>query len=595
VLSATAQLEQRRREQREQQVAEHTRLVAAAHKEHAEAQSKAMQALQNEDAETKAQRAAMLEFGRLAAKAEAKTNEEGPCDKRSRRVKYHKLYTAGVIAFRQREDISHATTTPVPAHSSCAAQVLVRARPLFVHEAERGEWDAVSAVPHGFVVHEAMEKMRKGGMQQILRHHTFSHVRAVCTDDDLYSSVRSLLQRSVEGGMSTLFCYGMTGSGKTYSMNSIHRRLPTDLLSLLAAASLPQDQIQVSCFELVGKRAFDLLPAGYTTNPIEDTEDGGHEPSRPLSEPAQKRQQQQKPEVFLRVDSDGNTKVYGVTEHVAHNPDVLTELLQAAATRRETSATGANCTSSRSHAVYVLSLPGTGRLTLIDLAGSEGNQETLFHTAQHVAEAKEINNSLAALRACLRSRSTDISHAPFRESALTRILKDALTDQNAAVALLACVSPACTHMEHSLHTLRTAVHLTGVTSVRELEHLEDEEVRHQSIERKGPKTWDHETLCGWLSEQTFAEQVKIPSSINGQAIMKLTKPRLASYCDNVEVAAELFDELRVATKEAAKRDLEARQQLFQDKNKQSAGKAEYSGAAGFARNAPANPQVITVM
>merc|ERR1719160_141739 len=98
---------------------------------------------------------------------------------------------------------------------------------------------------------------------------------------------------------------------------------------------------------------------------------------------------------------------------------------------------------------------------MIDLAGSEAAQETLFHTERHMAQAKEINNSLATLRACLRARSTGAAHVPYRESTLTRVLKDALTDPTAATALVACVSPACSHLEHSLRTLRTAMFLTG--------------------------------------------------------------------------------------------------------------------------------------
>ena len=103
--------------------------------------------------------------------------------------------------------------------------------------------------------------------------------------------------------------------------------------------------------------------------------------------------------MFLRVDAQGVTRAHGIAVHDAAGPDALAELLRAAVLRRETAATGSNATSSRSHAVYALSVAGApGELTLIDLAGSEGNQESRFHSAKAVAEAKEINNSLAVLR-----------------------------------------------------------------------------------------------------------------------------------------------------------------------------------------------------
>merc|ERR1712167_353873 len=110
------------------------------------------------------------------------------------------------------------------------------------------------------------------------------------------------------------------------------------------------------------------------------------------------------------------------------------------------------------------------------------------HNKQQIAESKEIMNSLAVLRACLRARSiADPRHVPpFRESVLTRVLKDALTDPSAATALLACVSPGCSHTEHSLRTLRTAAYLTG----DENETVEEEEMRPVGVKPTDPKTWD---------------------------------------------------------------------------------------------------------
>merc|ERR1719221_2234625 len=168
-------------------------------------------------------------------------------------------------------------------------------------------------------------------------------------------------------------------------------------------------------------------------------------------------------------------------------------------------------------------------------------------------------NSLAVLRACLRTRSMADARQvpPFRESILTRVLKDALLDPSSATALLACVSPACSHTAHSLRTLRTAAYLTGD---EEREAHDEEEVKTPVVRSaKEPKHWDHETLQGWIEEQPFAPQVQLPASMDGKEIMKLAQPRLAGCCSGDKaVAAELFAALRKAAKDAAALALEER-------------------------------------
>ena len=230
-------------------------------------------------------------------------------------------------------------------------------------------------------------------------------------------------------------------------------------------------------------------------------------------------------------------------------------------------------------------LPGGGRLTLIDLAGSEATQETLFHTKEHMVQAKEINNSLATLRACLRARSVGTSHVPYRESTLTRVLKDALANPKAATALVACVSPACSHFEHSLRTLTTAMFLTGKRTSAAT--VTEQELRDPSVLMGGPKSWIASELRTWLGRQPFSGKVSLPEGMTGATIMKLPRGRLKPMCDgDAGVAKDLFQGLRVASKAAAKRDLELRRQF---KN----GGKQLDRAAGFAQRAPANPKAVS--
>ena len=96
---------------------------------------------------------------------------------------------------------------------------------------------------------------------------------------------------------------------------------------------------------------------------------------------------------------------------------------------------------------------------MIDLAGNEGNAETATHDREQRAEAAEINASLMAVSSCMRARATGATHVPFRDSTLTRVLRDAFTDESSRLAMLACVSPACSHLERTICTLRNAVTL----------------------------------------------------------------------------------------------------------------------------------------
>ncbi|KAK3235284.1 hypothetical protein CYMTET_54503 [Cymbomonas tetramitiformis] len=360
----------------------------------------------------------------------AKNHEGDPHDIRALRIAHSAAFVKGIKEYRQRQPTN--TTSSEMAPSSSVARVFVRARPLFAHEAQRGEWNCVSADPAlgDLVVHSGSERVVAGkGIVPSLGHQSYPGVTPLMTDEDVYKGLQYLVQTAAEGGKSTLFMYGMTGSGKTHSMAGIHQRAPADIFGALSGAGT----VQLTAYELVGKRCFDLLS--------EDDET--------------------KREVYLRIGEDDHTHVCGNTERATSTPSELQQMLQVASGRRETAATGTNLSSSRSHAVYHLLLPSRGSFMMIDLAGNEGNLETFFHDREQMAEAAEINASLMAVNSCLRARATGAGHAPFRESTLTRVLRDAFTEPSSCLALLACVSPASSHLERTTCTLKNAVKLLG--------------------------------------------------------------------------------------------------------------------------------------
>jgi kinesin family protein 2/24 len=128
---------------------------------------------------------------------------------------------------------------------------------------------------------------------------------------------------------------------------------------------------------------------------------------------------------------------------------------------RTTHATDSNDVSSRSHAICQISIRNAsgkemGRLSLIDLAGSERGADTKSHNRQRRMEGAEINKSLLALKECIRALDTNCGHVPYRGSKLTLVLKDSFTRQKSRTVMITCVSPAASSADHTINTLRYA-------------------------------------------------------------------------------------------------------------------------------------------
>lgn len=150
--------------------------------------------------------------------------------------------------------------------------------------------------------------------------------------------------------------------------------------------------------------------------------------------------------------------------------EVLTNLMQIAAKARSSAPTHANEQSSRSHQVLQVTLKDGenvhGKMSFIDLAGSEWGADIKDTNRQTRMEGAEINKSLLALKECIRALDREATHVPFRGSKLTEVLKDSFTG-NSFTMMVACTSPASGSVEHSLNTLRYA------DRVRELQEPKD--------------------------------------------------------------------------------------------------------------------------
>lgn len=158
----------------------------------------------------------------------------------------------------------------------------------------------------------------------------------------------------------------------------------------------------------------------------------------------------------------------GLSEHVVKSSDEILTLLLLGNTNRIQEVTLANKTSSRSHAVFRIKVENCnvfkaqkkiGLLSLIDLAGSERAAST-GNRGLRMVEGANINKSLLALGNCINmlyenSKSKKRGHIPFRDSKLTRLLKDSLGG-NCRTVMIANVSPFMSHYEETQNTLKYA-------------------------------------------------------------------------------------------------------------------------------------------
>ncbi|XP_078069140.1 kinesin-like protein KIF3B isoform X1 [Mustelus asterias] len=264
---------------------------------------------------------------------------------------------------------------------------------------------------------------------------------------DLYDeTVRPLVDSVLQGFNGTVFAYGQTGTGKTYTMQGIWAEpekrgiIPNSFEHIFTHISRSQDQqylVRASYLEIYQEEIRDLL------NKDEN----------------KKLELKEKPEtgVYIKDLSSFVTKNVKEIEHV----------MNVGNQTRSVASTNMNEYSSRSHAIFVvtvecseLGLDGenhirVGKLNLVDLAGSERQSKTGVQ-GERLKEATKINLSLSALgnviSALVDGKST---HIPYRDSKLTRLLEDSLGG-NAKTIMVATIGPASCNYEESLTTLRYA-------------------------------------------------------------------------------------------------------------------------------------------
>ena len=247
--------------------------------------------------------------------------------------------------------------------------------------------------------------------------------------------MQPLIECTFQGAKTTCFAYGQTGSGKTFTMMGSHDGTNPGLYLLAAydlcnlLQSYPELTLFVSFYEIYCGKLYDLFN------------------NREL--------------LHCREDHKQKVNIVGLSEIQVSNVQAIMESIEAGLQSRTSGVTGANADSSRSHAILQLQLKEVktqkdfGKMSFIDLAGSERGADTIDQNKQTRLDGAEINKSLLALKECIRALDLEKKHLPFRGSKLTQVLKDSFTG-NSKTTMIANVSPAMSCCEHTLNTLRYA-------------------------------------------------------------------------------------------------------------------------------------------
>jgi len=285
--------------------------------------------------------------------------------------------------------------------------------------------------------------------------YAFDHVFPIeASNNEVYSqAIAPLVEGVLDGYNATGFAYGMTGAGKTHTMHGdlygvsngdkgVCILTMEDMFRrIIAMKERREFKIRLSYLEIYNEHVKDLLVEAH------------EEPSN------------------LMIVEDPNRGVFvpNLSEHVISTVTDVMNLIIRGNENRTMAPTGANIFSSRSHAILMLNIEQrdkardvvesvhASKFCLIDLAGSERGAAS-DNRGQRLVEGANINRSLLALGNCINILADSAkkgSYVPYRDSKLTRLLKDSLGG-NTKTAMIACISPSALCYEESVNTLNYA-------------------------------------------------------------------------------------------------------------------------------------------
>ncbi|XP_055804074.1 kinesin-like protein KIN-7F [Solanum dulcamara] len=298
--------------------------------------------------------------------------------------------------------------------------------------------------------------------------YTFDRVfRTNCSTRQVYEEAAKDIALSVLSGFnSSVFAYGQTSSGKTYTMTGITEYAIADIYDYIQKHTERDFILKFSAMEIYNESVRDLLSADSTL-------------------------------LRLLDDPERGTIVEKLTEETLRDWNHVIQLLSICEAQRQIGETALNETSSRSHQIIRLTIESSAReylgrdnssslsatVSFVDLAGSERASQSLS-AGTRLKEGCHINRSLLTLGTVIRKLSKGRNgHIPFRDSKLTRILQPSLGG-NGRTAIICTMSPARCHVEQSRNTLLFASCAKEVTTTAQVNVVVSDKVLVKHLQRE---------------------------------------------------------------------------------------------------------------
>ncbi|XP_009140424.1 kinesin-like protein KIN-7F isoform X1 [Brassica rapa] len=288
-----------------------------------------------------------------------------------------------------------------------------------------------------------------------------------CSTRQVYENGTKDIALSVVKGINcSIFAYGQTSSGKTYTMSAITEFAVADIFNYIFQHEERAFSVKFSAIEIYNEAIRDLLSSDGTS-------------------------------LRLRDDPEKGTVVEKATEETLRDWNHLKDLLSVCEAQRKIGETSLNERSSRSHQIIRLTVESSARefldkensttlmasVNFIDLAGSERASQAMSAGAR-LKEGCHINRSLLTLGTVIRKLSKGRQgHINFRDSKLTRILQPCLGG-NSRTAIICTLSPARSHVELTRNTLLFACCAKEVTTKARINVVMSDKALLQQLQRE---------------------------------------------------------------------------------------------------------------
>lgn len=347
-------------------------------------------------------------------------------------------------------------------------RVFCRVRPLSKREKDLGDTEVTKALDSMTLAVEASAMSFNHDDAQF----SFDAVFTPGTQEEVFADCADLVQSALDGYNVTIFAYGQTGAGKTFTMygapgnEGTAPRTIGELFRLIERDSERMNiTVMASMMELYRNELVDLL----LEKPSERKKPALARSQTMALDGALKKDALPK----LNVHTDprsGHVHIEHLTEVHVTTAEGLLKVLEQGNKQRTVAATAMNSESSRSHLVLIIQIvcvnretheQTRGKIILVDLAGSERLKKSEV-TGDMQKEAIEINKSLTALGDVIEALTKGAQHVPYKNHKLTLVMSDALGGSSKTLMFVNC-SPASSNLDETTMSLKYATRAKSIT------------------------------------------------------------------------------------------------------------------------------------